>query len=68
MFGLVAYALGCGVLHNLLSAHYADACRPSWWSFGLDPSAYCAALHRALHVLRAAPLLALPAVPRVRPA
>lgn len=55
----VAYALSCALLHHVLSHHYQEACRPSWWSFGLDSSAYCAVVHKALYALRAAPLLAV---------
>lgn len=63
MFWL-AYALTCALLHHVLAFHYQDACRPTWWSFGLDslfhgsPSAYCALVSKALHALRAGPLLA----------
>lgn len=58
MFRL-GYALTCVLLHHLLSFHYQDSCRPSLWPFASD-TGYCALLHKALHVLRAAPLLALP--------
>lgn len=53
----LAYAVTSALLHRLLEAHYADACRPSWWSL-LDRSAYCAVVHRALQALSASPLLA----------
>lgn len=56
MFWL-AYAITCAVLHQLLVHHYQDACRPSWWAFGGDPSVYCAFVHKALNALSASPLL-----------
>ena len=62
-----AYALTCFLLHHLLSTHYTDACRPRWWSFGVDASVYCAFLHKALYALRAGPLLALANLPRALP-
>ena len=60
----MGYAATCAISHHLLASHYSDTCRPSWW-FGLDSSAYCAFLNRSLNVLRAAPLLAVPVLPRI---
>lgn len=59
MFWL-AYAVTCAFLHHVLSYHYQDACRPSWWAFGdsATTTAYCAIVHRALQVLGASPVLA----------
>lgn len=54
---LLWYAASCALLHHLLSHHYQDACRPSWL-FGADTSAYCALVHRAIHGLRASPIVA----------
>lgn len=63
----VSYVVACWLLHHLLSFHHQDVCRPSWWSLGLDPSSYCAFLSKALHAIRAAPLLiAVPHLPRVQ--
>lgn len=61
------YALTCFLLHHLLATHYSNACRPSWWSFGFDSSAYCAFVHKALHALQAGPLLAVAHLPRNLP-
>lgn len=58
MFWL-AYAATCALLHHVLSYHYQDACRPSWWWLGGDDTAYCVLVHRALQTLRASPLLAI---------
>lgn len=57
MFWL-AYAVTCAFLHHVLSHHYQDACRPSWWPFGESATTYCTVVHRALQVLGASPVLA----------
>jgi len=57
----LGYVSTCALCHQLLAGHYADACRPSWL-FGLDASAYCTLVHKGLHALRAAPLIAVPAL------
>ena len=61
MWHCLGYAATCALCHQLLASHYADACRPSWF-FGIDSTPYCALVHKGLHVLRAAPLLAVPAL------
>lgn len=64
MFWL-AYAIACALLHHVLSFHYQDTCRPSWWPLGAS-DAYCLFVQRALQAVRAGPLLAVvPALPRV---
>ena len=58
-----AYALTCFTLHHLLTTHHQDVCRPAFWSFGQDPSLYCAFVHKALYALRAGPVLAIANLP-----
>jgi hypothetical protein len=60
VFGLAAFAASNVALYGLLSRHYHDVCRASWWSFfAMRQSLYCAAVERGLGVLQFAPLLAI---------
>lgn len=59
----VGYTVTCAVSHQLLSKLYTDTCSPSWFGFEVTP--FCGLLHKALQVLRAAPLLAVPILPQL---
>jgi hypothetical protein len=60
-------AVTCGILHHLLTYHYLDVCRPSWWFVGANATTYCVLVDRALQLFRVVPLVAaltaLPALP-----
>lgn len=55
---LLAYSVSCVVLHYLLQSHYFGYCRGTWFSaLGLDSSAYCAFVRKAISALEVSPLL-----------
>ena len=60
---VACYCVSCVVLHNLLHKHYIDSCNSWLLSLsGIQPSAYCTIVRKALAVLQASPLLVVSAV------
>ena len=54
----LAYSISCVLAHHLISLHYYNTCKASWFSFlGLDSSVYCGWVRRALQALQWTPLV-----------
>jgi len=55
---LLAYAVSCFLLNNVLQSHYFYVCRSSILSiFALDPGVYCQFVDKSLRALQWSPLI-----------
>jgi hypothetical protein len=55
---LLAYAVSCFLLNNVLQNHYFHVCRSSILSiFALDQGAYCQLVDRSLRALQWSPII-----------